>query len=167
MSPEQIEGLRERRRALMQQLEELRASDKVQRHAGTSSARCGHPTSWRQAVRATEALIAQIDKVLIPLDRVQPARSVKADPARGSQSRHEWLMVLARMPNTPRSEIRVSIRRQGDGRFQVDVRVWRLMDGADAIPTLKGVIIDHEHLPGLLTAVQSAGQYIAPAHDQG
>lgn len=166
MSPQQIDALRERRRALAQQLEELRASDKVLRHASGPSARRGHPTSWRQAVRSIEEVIAQIDKVLAPLDLAKPTRRVRAGQDPRAPVGNEVLVVLARMPNTPRSETRVSVR-QGDGRAHIDVRVWRLVDGGDAVPTLKGVSIDPDQLPVLLAALQSAGQYTAPAQGQG
>jgi hypothetical protein len=154
---QRIAELQEKRAALVAQMEELKASAKVQRFARGESRKRGHPTSWRQTVQSLEDLIAQIDKVLRPLLHKQSEVTANDQTAVSNESASDVVAVLARLARTAKTETRVTVRSQA-GRNFVDVRVWRLTEG-DPIPTLKGVRIAANQLDAILAGMQSAQQY--------
>lgn len=72
MTPERIAELREGRRKLQQQLDDLKATLRLQRFLGSNVR--GRPSSWRAQAVGLERLIQEVDRLLrrvadIPADR--------------------------------------------------------------------------------------------------
>ena len=139
-----------RRVSIAAQLEELRT---------LCEERGGVDRHCEQAMTDLGALLAQIDGLLGKEDGAvtREERRRKNSAAWANRRRDQSWTILASLPHTPRSEVRVAVR-EVDGQQLVDVRVWRLVEGAAPKPTIKGVALPATLLDTVISALQAAHQ---------
>lgn len=139
-----------RRSSIAAQLKELEA---LCEEKGDADRHC------EQAMADLRSLLAQIDGLLGKDggDATREEKRRKNSAAWANRKRDQSWTILASMPHTPRSEVRVAVR-EVDGQQLVDVRVWRVVEGAAPTPTIKGVALPAALLGTVISALQAAQQ---------